>query len=325
MRRREFVVLLSGAVATWPLAAHAQQALPVIGVVGAGSRGAFETLLTAFRLGLKDGGFVEGQNLEIEYRFASGKFDQLPSLAADLVRRRVAVMVSTGVSSSLAAEGASATVPHVFLSQDDPVKLGFIESLNRPGRHATGVSLLTAELAIKRIELLRQLMPAGEAIAYLTNPTAIEAARYLHEIENIAPVVKQALVIVKASNPHEIDAAFEDLGRQQVGALIVSTDGYFFSRRDQLVALAARHKIPTIYDRRGYASAGGLISYGPDLANAYRLIGGYVARVLKGEKPADLPVVQPTRFELVLNRKSAKALGIVLPDKLLALADEVID
>ncbi len=324
MRRREFLATLAGAAA-WPLAAHAQQGTPAIGIVGAGSRDAFESLLTAFRLGLKDAGFVEGQNVEIEYRFASGKFDQLPSLAADLVRRQVAVMVSTGVSPSLAAEGASATVPHVFLSQDDPVKRGFVESLNRPGRHATGVSLLTAELAIKRIELVRQLMPAGAPIAYLSNPTAIEAARYLQEIENIAPIVKQEIVIVKASTPDEIDAAFEELGRKRAGGLIVSTDGYFFSRRDQLVALAARHKIPTIYDRRGYASAGGLISYGPDLANAYRLIGGYVGRILKGEKPTDLPVVQPTKFELVLNRKSANALGIAFPDKLLALADDVID
>ncbi len=324
MRRREFLATLAGAAA-WPLAAHAQQGTPAIGIVGAGSRDAFESLLTAFRLGLKDAGFVEGQNVEIEYRFASGKFDQLPSLAADLVRRQVAVMVSTGVSSSLAAEGASATVPHVFLSQDDPVKRGFVESLNRPGRHATGVSLLTAELAIKRIELVRQLMPAGAPIAYLSNPTAIEAAGYLQEIENIAPIVKQEIVIVKASTPDEIDAAFEELGRKRAGGLIVSTDGYFFSRRDQLVALAARHKIPTIYDRRGYASAGGLISYGPDLANAYRLIGGYVGRIPKGEKPADLPVVQPTKFELVLNRKSANALGIAFPDKLLALADDVID
>ncbi len=325
LRRREFITLLGGAAA-WPLAARAQQAaMPVIGVISAGSRSAFEGLLGAFHQSLKEAGFIEGQNLTIEYRFAAGRFDQLPSLAADLVRRRVAVMVSTGVGSSLAVKNASATIPHVFLSQDDPVKLGFVKSFNRPGGHATGLSLLTAVLAGKRIEFPSQIMPARAPLAYLVNPPAPEAARYLQEIETVAREIKQELVVVNASNPAEIDAAFTELVGKRAGALIVSTDGYLFSRREQIVALAARHKVPTIYDRRGYATAGGLVSYGPDLADAYRQVGIYVARILQGENPADLPVVQPTKFELVINLKTANTLGLSLPPTVLALADEVIE
>jgi putative tryptophan/tyrosine transport system substrate-binding protein len=326
MKRREFITLLGGAAAAWPLAVRAQQpAMPVIGVISAGSRGSFDDLLAAFHLGLKDIGYVEGQNVAIEYRFAAGRFNQLPQIANDLARRRVAVMVSTGVGSALAANGASSTIPHVFLSQDDPVKLGFVASFNRPRGNATGVSLLTAELAAKRVELARQLMPRGAPLAYLMNPPAPEAPRYLQEIETIARAVKQELVVLKASNPEQIDAAIAEVARQRAGALIVSTDGYLFSRHEQIVTLAARDKVPTIYDRRGYVTAGGLVSYGPDLAGAYRQIGVYAARILKGEKPGDLPVVQPTKFELVVNLKTAKALGIDLPAQVLALADEVIE
>jgi ABC-type uncharacterized transport system substrate-binding protein len=324
--RREFITLLGGAAVAWPLAARAQQPqMPVIGIVSAGSRSPFEGLLGAFRQSLKEAGFLEGQNMGIEYRFAAGRFDQLPSLAADLVRRQVAVMVSTGVGSSLAVKNASATIPHVFLSQDDPVKLGFVKSFNRPGGHATGLSLLTAVLAGKRVELARQIMPAGAPLAYLVNPPAPEAARYLQEVETVAREIKQELVVVNASNPAEIDAAFTELVGKRAGALIISTDGYFFSRREQIVTLAARHKVPTIYDRRGYATADGLVSYGPDLADAYRQVGIYVARILKGEKPADLPVVQPTKFELVINLKTANTVGLSLPPTVLALADEVIE
>jgi putative tryptophan/tyrosine transport system substrate-binding protein len=326
MRRREFITLLGGAVAAWPLAARAQQpAMPVIGVISAGSRNAFEDLFVSFRLGLKEFGYVEGQNVAIEYRYAAGQFNQLPQLANELVRRRVAVMVSTGVGSSQAARGASATIPHVFLSQDDPVKLGFVASFNRPGGNATGVSLLTAELVAKRVELARQLMPKGAPLAYLMNPPAPEAPRYLQEIESIARAIKQELVVLKASNPEQIDAALAEVARKRAGALIVSTDGYLYSRREQIVTLAARDKVPAIYDRRGYATTGGLVSYGTDLAGAYRQIGVYAGRILKGEKPADLPVVQPTKFELVVNLKTAKALGIELPGQVLALADEVIE
>ena len=283
MKRRQFIGLVSGALTAWPLLAHAQEAAkPVIGIIGAGSRAGFEDLLTAFRLGLKDFGFVEGQNFEIEYAFAAGRFDQLPQLASDLVRRRVAVIVSTGVGSGLAAKGATSTIPHVFLSQDDPVKLGFVASLNKPSGNSTGVSLLTAELAAKRVEVARQLMPKGAPLAYLMNPPAPEAPRYLQEIEAIARGLKQELVIVKASTPEEIDAALAEVNRQRAGALIVSIDGYLFSRREQIIALAARDRVLAIYDRRQYATAGGLLSYGEDLSSAYRQIGVYAARILKG-------------------------------------------
>src|ERR1041385_5551524 len=323
MRRRDFIAGL-GATA-WPLAAQAQQpAMPVIGVIGAGSRSGFEDLLARFRGGLRELGYVEGQSVAIEYRFAEGRFDQLPRLGEDLARRGVAVMISTGVGSSLAAKGASPSIPHVFLSQDDPVKLGFVKSFNRPGGNATGVALLTAEITTKRVELTRLLAP-GAPLAYLMNPPAPEAPKYLHEIEDITRALKLPLVTLKASKPDEIDGAFAELVRQRAGALIVSTDGYLFARREQIVALPARHKVPTVYDRRAYATAGGLVSYGTDLAGAYRQIGLYAGRILKGEKPADLPVVQPTKFELVVNLKAAKALGIDLPAQVLALADEVIE
>ena len=255
--------------------------MPVIGVISAGSRGAFEDLLAAFRLGLKDIGYVEGQNVAIEYRFAAGRFNQLPKLANDLARHRVAVMVSTGVGSSLAAKGASSTIPHVFLSQDDPVKLGFVASLNRPGGNATGVSVLMAELAAKRVELARQLMPRGAPLAYLMNPPAPEAPGYLQEIETITQAVKQELVVFKASNPEQIDTAIAAVALHRAGALIVSPDGYLFSRREQIVTLTARDKVPTIYDRRDYVTAGGLMSYGADLAGAYRQIGVYAGRILR--------------------------------------------
>lgn len=325
LRRRELIGLLAGGAAGWPLAVKAQGAIPVIGVIGAGSRGGFEEFLAKFRAGLGELGYVEGQNVAIEYRFAEGRFDQLPRLAQDLAQRGISVMISTGVGSSVAAKGASSTVPHIFLSQDDPVRLGFVASFNRPGGNATGISLLTAELAAKRVELARQLMPKGAPLAYLMNPPAPEAQRYLEEIETIARVMKQDLVVLKASNPEQIDAALAEVARQRAGALIVSTDGYFFSRREQITGLVARDKVPTIYDRRAYATSGGLVSYGTDFADAYHQIGVYAGRILKGEKPADLPVVQPTKFELIINLKAAKALGIDLPTQMLALADEVIE
>jgi ABC-type uncharacterized transport system substrate-binding protein len=322
MKRRDFIAAIGAAAL--PAVVRAQQ-IPVIGVLGAGSRRGNEDLLVAFRLGLKEAGRVDGQTVAIEYRFADGQFDQLPVLAADLVRRQVAVMVSTGVGSALAAKGASATIPHVFLSHDDPVKLGFVASLNRPGGNATGVSPLTAELTAKRVELARLLMPKGAPLAYLMNPPAPEAPSYLEEIETVARTVKQELVVLKASSPEQIDAALLEVARRRAGALIVSTDGYLFARREQIVTLAARDKVPAIYDRRDYAAAGGLVSYGTDLAGAYRQVGIYVGRILAGEKPADLPVVQSTKFELVLNMRTAKALGIELPAQVLALADEVIE
>ena len=324
MRRRDFIAGLGGAAAL-PAAAVRAQHMPVIGILGAGSRRSVEDHLTGFRIGLKEAGRVEGQTVAIEYRFADGQFDRLPLLAADLVRRQVAVMVSTGVGSTLAAKGASSTIPHVFLSHDDPVKLGFVASLNRPGGNATGVSPLTAELTAKRVELARLLMPKGAPLAYLMNPPAPEAPRFLAEIETVARTINQELVILNASSPEQIDAALLEVTRRRAGALIISTDGYLFSRREQIVTLAARDKIPAIYDRRDYAVAGGLVSYGTDLASAYRQIGVYAGRILAGEKPADLPVVQSARFELVVNLRTAKALGVELPAQVLALADEVIE
>ena len=325
MRRRQFIGLVCGAATAWPILSRAQQAVSVIGVIGAGERGGFTDLLAATRLGLKDFGFVEGQNYEFAYAFAAGRFDELPKLADDLVRRHVAAIISTGVGSGLAAKAATSTIPHVFLSQDDPVKLGFVASLNKPAGNSTGVSLLTTELAAKRVAVARQLMSKDAPLAYLMNSLAPEGPRYLQEIEAIAQALKQELVVVKASDPEQIDAALAEVNRRRAGALIVSIDGYLFSRREQIIALAARDRIPAVYDRRPYATAGGLVSYGEDLAAAYRQIGAYTARILKGEKPADLPVMQSAKFDLVVNLRTAKALGIEFPPQVLALADEVIE
>jgi putative ABC transport system substrate-binding protein len=322
MKRRTFIAGLGAASAA---AAARAQTMPVIGMVGAGARSGFEDLLASFRLGLKDVGRIEGQSVAIEYRFADGRFDQMPRLASELAQRDVAVMISTGVGSALAIKGASSTIPHVFLSHDDPVKFGLVSRLNRPGGNATGVAPLTAELTAKRVELARLLMPKGARLAYLMNPPAPEAPRYLDEVQEVARAISQELVVLNASTPEQIDAALQEVARQRAGALIISTDGYFFSRREQIITLAARDKMPAIYDRRGYAVSGGLVSYGTDLAGAFRQMGVYAGRILNGEKPADLPVVQSARFELIVNLRTAKALGIDLPAQVLALANEVIE
>ena len=325
--RREFITLLGGAAAAWPLAARAQQpAMPVIGFISAGSRDTYADLLAAFRQGLKETGYVEGQTVAIESRWADGQLDRLPRLAADLVQRRVAVIVTTGGSSSRAAMAASGTIPIVFLSQSDPINSGFVTSFNRPGGNATGMALLTGPLVAKRLEIVLQLAPAGAPVGYLMNPQDTrEAGDYLREVQAAAQAIGQQLIIVNAGRQHDMAAAFAALVDQRAGALIVSTDPYLFGRRNQIIALAARHSLPTIYDRREFAAAGELITYGTHLADAYRQIGVYAGRILKGEKPADLPVVQPTKFELVINLSIAKALRLQVPDKLLALADEVIE
>jgi putative ABC transport system substrate-binding protein len=327
MKRREFITLLGGVAAAWPLAASAQQpAMPVIGVISAGSRDAYAELMAAFRQGLNEAGYVEGQTVAIDSRWADGHLDRLPRLADDLVQRRVAVMVATGGSSSRAAKAASRTIPIVFLSQSDPIDAGLVASFNRPGGNATGMALLTGPLVAKRLEIVLQLAPAGAPVGYLTNPQAIgEAGDYLREVQAAAQAIGQRLIIVNASRQHDMAAAFDALVDQRTGALIVATDPYLFGRRNQLIALAARHSLPTIYDRREFAAAGGLITYGTHLADAYRQIGVYAGRILKGEKPADLPVVLPTKFELVINLGIAKALRLQVPDKLLALADQVIE
>ena len=324
--RREFITLLGGAAA-WPLAAHAQQpAMPVIGVISAGSRDTYVELLAAFRQGLTEAGYVEGQTVAIDSRWADGQLDRLPRLAADLVERRVAVIVATGGSSSRAAKAASRTIPIVFLSQGDPIDAGLVASFNRPGGNATGMALLTGPLVAKRLEIVLQLAPAGAPLGYLMNPLALgEAGEYSGEVQAASQAIGQRLIIVNASRQDDMAAAFAALVDQRAGALIVSTDPYLFGRRNQIIALAARHSLPTIYDRREFAAAGGLITYGTHLADAYRQIGVYAGRILKGEKPADLPVLQPTKFELVINLSIAKALHLQVPDKLLALADEVIE
>jgi putative tryptophan/tyrosine transport system substrate-binding protein len=324
MRRREFISLLGGA-ASWPLAARAQQsAIPVVGLLSSGSLSAFADLLGALRQGLKDTGYIEGQNVVIESRWAEGHFERLPRLAAELLQLHAAVIVTTGGSSNLAAKAASATVPHVFLSQDDPVKLGLVVSFNRPGGNATGMSLLTSALVAKRLEFVRQVVPAGAPISYLMNPQAPEAEFHLNDMQAAARESGQQIGILKAGSEHEIDNAFTTLARLG-GALIVSTDPFFASRLHQIVVLAAYLKVPTIYDRREFVAAGGLISYGTHLADAYRQIGVYAGKIIKGAKPSDLPVLQPTKFELVVNLRTAKTLGLTIPDKLLALADEVVE
>jgi len=325
LRRRQFITLLGGAAAAWPLAAGAQQSLvPVVGMLSSGSLSAFTDLFGAFRQGLKETGYIEGQNVAIESRWAEGQFERLPALAAELLQRRAAVIVTTGGDSTLAAKAASSTVPHVFLSQDDPVKLGLVVSFNQPGGNATGMSLLTGPLVAKRLEFMKQLVPAGASISYLMNPKARMAEFHLSDMQAAVRESGQHLSILNASNESDIDNAFTALA-QRGGALIVSTDAFFVSRLHQIVVLAAYHKIPTIYDRREFVAVGGLISYGPHLLDAYRQIGVYAGKIIAGAKPSSLPVIQPTKFELVINLQTANKLRLAVPDRLLALADEVIE
>jgi putative ABC transport system substrate-binding protein len=323
--RREFITLLGGA-ATWPVAARAQQpAMPVIGFLSSTSPGGYQNPLIAFRKGLAELGYNEGRNIVVEYRWAEGHFDQLPTLAADLLQRTPAVIVTTGISSALAARAASATTALVFLAGDDPVKFGLVASLSRPGGTATGVAWLTSELFTKRLELVWELVPATALIGALINPKSPEAPPQLKEIETAAQVTGRSLHIADASSETDFDAAFGVLAERRAEALIVSNDPFFNSVRERIIALAARHRIPVIYDRREYTLAGGLMSYGTSYSAAYRELGVYTGKILRGTKPADLPVEQATKFELVINLKTAKALGLDIPEKLLALADEVIE
>jgi putative tryptophan/tyrosine transport system substrate-binding protein len=327
MRRRDFIKVIAGLAVASPLAAHAQQpALPVIGFLNSASPKAFEYLVTAFRRGLKEAGYVEGQNVAIDYRWAEGHYDRLPELAADLVRRQVRVIAATGGAvSARAAEAATTTIPIVFTIGDDAVKLHLVASLNRPDSNATGVSMLVAELGAKRLGLLRELVPNVSLIAVLLNPNNPVTQGELNDLQEAARIIKQDIHILHANSEDELNFAFATIVRLQAGAIIVGADPFFNSRRNQIVALAAQHRIPTIYEWREFAVAGGLISYGTSLADGYRQAGVYVGRILKGEKPANLPVQQSAKFELVINMKTAKALGLDVPLNLQQRADEVIE
>ena len=325
IRRRDFITLLGGAAA-WPLAARAQQgALPVIGFVSGVSREMAADRPTAFRKGLSESGFVEGQNVTVEYHWLGGRYDQLPSLMSDLVRRRVAVIASAGDDQAArAAKAATATIPIVFGVSEDPVKLGLVASLARPGGNATGFNFFFGELVAKRLGLLHDLMPKAVRVAVLVNPAA-NAEATVRALSEAAPALGLQIRVLKASTSREIEAAFATIAREPTDALFIGNDAFFASRRLQFAILAARQGIPATHSSREAVEAGGLMSYGTDIIDMYRLVGVYVGRILKGAKPADLPVVQSTKFELVINLITAKALGLTVPPTLLAIADEIIE
>jgi putative ABC transport system substrate-binding protein len=327
MRRRQFITLLGGAVAGWPLAARAQlTAMPVIGYLNSESRETYREYLSAFHRGLNETGFIEGRNVLIEYRWADGHNDRLPAMAADLTRRRVTVIATNNTPSAVAAKAASQTIPTVFLTGSDPVLIGLVASLNRPTGTLTGVAVLNTGLVAKRLQLLHELAPTSASVGLLVNSTnPVFAEAEIREIQAGARVLGLGLLVLNASSQREIEAAFTTLVEQRVGALVVSADSYFIAQPDRLVTLAARYAVPTIYAYREFTAAHGLMSYGPNLLDAYRQVGVYTGRILKGDKPADLPVQQVTRIELVINLKTATALGLTFPLPQLGRADEVIE
>jgi putative tryptophan/tyrosine transport system substrate-binding protein len=327
MRRREFLGMLGGSAAAWSVVARAQQlpVAPMIGFLGGQSPDTMAHVLSSFWRGLGELGFVEGKNVSIEYRWAEDRNDRLSAMAAELVQDKVAVIVASGGNvSALAAKAATATIPIVFPVVTDPVKGGLVESFNRPGGNVTGIAMLTIELDAKRMELLREMMPTASVIGALMDSSRPEAADQLKSVQAAAQAVGRQLAVATASNEGEFDAAFASLVKQGAGALLVAASPLFTSRRDHLVALAARHLMPTMFQFREFAAAGGLVSYGASVVEAYRQAGVYVGRILKGEKPADLPVMRPVKFEFVINLQTAKTLGITIPETMLATADEVI-
>jgi putative ABC transport system substrate-binding protein len=327
MRRREFICLISGGAAAWPLAARAQQsAMPVIGFLSGGEERAFAPNVAGFIRGLKDIGFVEGQNVAIEYRWAEGDYERLPTMANELAHRPIVVLVASGGTAvARAAKAATGTIPIVFATADDPVANGLVASLNRPGENITGVALLSNELAAKRLGLVRELIPQAKSVALLVNTENPESRTIVRVTEAPANSTGTKLIVVNASTQGDLGPALKTALQEHARALIVGADPLFYIHRDQLIALTARDSIPAIYFLREFVAAGGLVSYGTNFADSYRQLGAYVGRILKGEQARDLPVLQPTKFELVINMKTAKALGIVIPAGVLAIADEVIE
>jgi putative tryptophan/tyrosine transport system substrate-binding protein len=327
MRRREFITLLGGAAALWPLAANAQPSdVPVVGMLNGQSADTYSHFAAALRLGLKDAGFVEGENVAIEYRWAEGHDERLPAMAVELVNRKVAALVAGGsIWSIISAKAATATIPIVFTTGSDPVKLGFVASLNRPGGNVTGVSFLSGQLLGKRLELASQLAPKDAAIGFFGRPREPRYAADKAEIEAAAAGLGRKLLFIDVVDERDFEGAFAAAAGQHVGALVVHADPIFNSHRDAIMVLAARYALPIVHETREYVTAGGLISYGTSITGAYRQAGAYVGRILKGEKPGDLPVVQSSRFELVINLKTAKALGLTIPQNLLVSADELIE
>ena len=326
MRRREFITLLGGAALAWPRVAWAQQpAMPVIGFLSAVSPGPFVQRLAAFRQGLNETGAIEGRNVAIDYRWAEGQYDRLPALAADLVGRRVAVIVAYTDAAAFAAKAATTTIPIVFLSGGDPVRAGIVPSLNRPGGNVTGVSWFDVDLAPKRLSLLHELVPNATAVALLADQNQADSMSQANEVQEAARSLGLQLVVLNARTASDIDTAFATLVQERASALLVGAGAFFVSRLEQIIALAARHSIPAIYGNREFTAGGGLISYGNSVPDSFRRAGVYTGRILKGDKPADLPVERATKFELVINLKTAKALGLAIPLPLLISVEEVIE
>jgi putative tryptophan/tyrosine transport system substrate-binding protein len=326
MRRREFIALLSGAAAAWPLAARAQQpAMPVVGFLSPRARVDSLQILTAVTQALKDAGFVEGQNVAIEYRFADYRDEQLPALAADLVHRQVSVIFAASTQSALAAKAATTTIPVVFEIGSNPIRLGLVATLNRPGGNLTGVTQLNEEVALKRLELLHELLPTARVIGLLINPVHPKVEIQSNDFLSAAQSLGLELHVLEASTERDFDAVFANLTQMRAGGLVIGSDSFFIARQEQLAALTVRHAVPAVFENRVFVAAGGLMSYGGSLTDSYRLAGVYTARILKGEKPSELPVQQGTKIELVLNLKTAKKLGITVPVPLLGRADEVIE